>query len=174
MPESSRRSRGGCCTAAFPVRAPRAGAELFRIERLEQHAEPLAAEQRVTPRPEAGHSLVARLRDNGKVLLDAYRTLAQATNEDRPITPAAEWLIDNFHVVDEQIREIKDDLPAGFYRQLPKLADGPLEGYPRVFGLTWAFVAHTDSRYDSEMLCRFLRAYRRLQPLTIAELWPVA
>jgi cyclic beta-1,2-glucan synthetase len=152
-----------------PIRA-----ELFSIERLEQHAETLAAAQRVTPRPAAGHSLVARLRDNGRVLLVAYRALAQATNEDRSITPAAEWLIDNFHVIDEQIREIKDDLPIGFYRQLPKLADGPLEGYPRVFGLAWAFVAHTDSRYDSEMLCRFVRAYQRVQPLTIGELWAVA
>ena len=149
-------------------------AELFSVERLEQHAESLAAAQRVTQRPAAGHSLATRLRDNGKVLLDAYRTLAQATNEDRPITPAAEWLIDNFHVIDEQIREIKDDLPPSFYRQLPKLADGPLEGYPRVFGIAWAFVAHTDSRYDSEMLCRFVRAYQRVQPLTIGELWAVA
>jgi cyclic beta-1,2-glucan synthetase len=152
-----------------PIRA-----ELFSIERLEQHAETLAAAQRVTPRPETGHSLAIRLRDNSKVLLDAYRTLAQATKEDRPITPAAEWLIDNFHVIDEQIREIKSDLPAGFYRQLPKLADGPLEGYPRVFGLAWAFVAHTDSRYDSEMLRRFVCAYQRVQPLTIGELWAVA
>ena len=153
----------------MPIRA-----ELFSSERLEQHAETLAAAQRVTPKPETGHSLATRLRDNSKVLLDAYRTLAQATKEDRPITPAAEWLIDNFHVIDEQIREIRNDLPPGFYRQLPKLADGPLEGYPRVFGLAWAFIAHTDSRYDSDMLRRFVSAYQRVQPLTIGELWAVA
>ena len=51
---------------------------------------------------------------------------------------------------------------------------GPFEGYPRVFGLAWAFVAHTDSRFDPEMLCRFVRAYQRVQPLTIGELWAVA
>ncbi len=90
------------------------------------------------------------------------------------ITPAADWLIDNFHVVEEQVREIRIDLPPGFHRQLPKLIDGPLEGYPRVFGLAWAFVAHTDSRFDPQMLCRFVRAYQRVQPLTIGELWAVA
>ncbi len=78
------------------------------------------------------------------------------------------------HIVDEQLREIRDDLPSGFYRELPKLAEGHLQGYPRVFGLAWAFVAHTDSRFDPEMLRRFVRAYQRVQPLTIGELWAVA
>src|SRR5213075_2720730 len=70
--------------------------------------------------------------------------------------------------------EIHDDLPRGYYRQLPKLAEGPLAGFPRVFGIAWAFVAHTDSRFDVESLSRFVRAYQRVQPLTIGELWAVA
>jgi hypothetical protein len=64
--------------------------------------------------------------------------------------PAAKWLVDTFHFVEGQIREIRDDLPRGFYRQLPKLADGPLKGYQRVFGIDWAFVAHTDTRFDPQ------------------------
>ncbi|MGH7839510.1 MAG: glycosyl transferase, partial [Candidatus Binataceae bacterium] len=106
--------------------------------------------------------------------MDAYRAIAVAIREERAITPAAEWLVDNFHVVEEQIREIRDDLPRGYYRQLPKLTDGPLEGYPRVFGMAWAFVAHTDSRFDPQMLGKFVQAYQRVQPLTIGELWAVA
>jgi cyclic beta-1,2-glucan synthetase len=155
--------------AEEPIRS-----ELFSLERLEQHAESLAAAQRVTVRPGAGRNLASRLRDNGRVLLAAYRIIGTAIREERAITPAAEWLVDNFHIVEEQIREIRDDLPRGFYRQLPKLAAGPLAGYPRVFGLAWAFVAHTDSRFDPEALCRFVRAYQRVQPLTIGELWAVA
>ena len=108
------------------------------------------------------------------MLLAAYRSIAAAIREERAITPAAEWLVDNFHVVEEQIREIRDDLPRGYYRQLPKLADGPLEGYPRVFGIAWAFVAHTDSRFDPQMLAKFVQAYQRVQPLAIGELWAVA
>ncbi|OGA22253.1 MAG: glycosyl transferase [Betaproteobacteria bacterium RIFCSPLOWO2_02_FULL_67_26] len=148
--------------------------ELFSIERLEQHAESLAAAQSVTARPVAGRSLAVRLRDNESVLLEAYRAIADAIGEGRSITPAAEWLLDNYHLVEEQIREIRDDLPPGYYRQLPKLATGPFAGYPRVFGVAWAFVAHTDSRFDPEMLRRFVRAYQRVQPLSIGELWAVA
>lgn len=114
------------------------------------------------------------MRDNSRALLAAYRTTGKAIREERAITPAAEWLVDNFHIVEEQIREIHDDLPPGFYRQLPKLADGPLAGYPRVFGLAWGFIAHTDSRFDPTALRRFVHAYQRVQPLTIGELWAVA
>ena len=152
-----------------PIRA-----ELFSVERLEQHGETLAVAQRVTDSPAGGRPIAARVRENGRVLLDAYRSIAVAIREERAITPAAEWLVDNFHVVEEQIREIRDDLPRGFYRQLPKLAEGPLEGYPRVFGLAWAYVAHTDSYFDTQTLARFVQAYQRVQPLTIGELWAVA
>src|SRR5213593_687599 len=148
--------------------------ELFSIERLEQHAESLAAAQPVSARPMAGRSLAVRLRDNESVLLKAYRAIASAVGEGRGITPAAEWLLDNYHLVEQQIREIRDDLPPAYYRHLPKLATGPFAGYPRVFGIAWAFVAHTDSRFDPEMLRRFVRAYQRVQPLTIGELWAVA
>ena len=56
------------------------------------------------------------------MLLDSYRAIARAIQQEQAITPAAEWLVDNFHIVDEQLREISDDLPPGYYRKLPKLA----------------------------------------------------
>ena len=121
-----------------------------------------------------GHPLAGRLVDNEAVLLHAYRTIAKAMGEERAITPAAEWLIDNYHVVERQIRDIRSDLPPGYYRQLPKLAEGPFAGYPRVLGVAWAFVAHTDSHFDPEILARYVRAYQEVQPLTIGELWAVA
>ncbi|MGE8483065.1 MAG: GH36-type glycosyl hydrolase domain-containing protein [Pseudomonas sp.] len=147
---------------------------LFGIERLEQHAESLAIAQQVTPRPPTVLPLHVRLDDNASVLLAAYRASAAELESGHSVVPAAEWLLDNYHIVEEQIREIRDDLPPGYYRQLPKLAEGPFAGYPRVFGLAWAFVAHTDSHLDLDMLRCFIDAYQRVQPLTIGELWAVA
>ena len=143
------------------------------MERLEQHGESLAAAQTVT-QARTGRPIRRRVADNGRVLLGAYRALAEAIKDEGSITPAAEWLVDNFHIVEEQLREIRDDLPPHYYRELPKLADGPLEGYPRVLGLTWAYVAHTDSRFDPDSLRRLVVAYQRVQPLTLGELWAVA
>jgi cyclic beta-1,2-glucan synthetase len=90
------------------------------------------------------------------------------------ITPAAEWLVDNFHVVEMQIREVRQDLPPGYYRQLPKLAEGPFASLPQVFALAWSYVAHTDSLFDPEQLRRFVHAYQEVRALTIGELWAVA
>jgi len=148
--------------------------ELFGIERLEQHAASLAAAQRVTTNPRKVLSLATRLDDNAAVLLAVYRRSAAELEAGLDVVPAAEWLLDNYHLVEEHIREIRDDLPPGYYRQLPKLADGPFAGYPRVFGLAWAFVAHTDSHFDPATLQRFVAAYQRVEPLTIGELWAVA
>ncbi|HEX5042981.1 MAG TPA: glucoamylase family protein [Candidatus Polarisedimenticolaceae bacterium] len=148
--------------------------ELFSIERLEERAEELATQHRLADAARGGIPLAPRLLENERVLLACHRALAAAIVEERAITPAAEWLVDNFHVVKEQLREIREDLPAGFYRELPKLADGPLAGYPRVYGLAWEFVAHTDSRLEPETLCRFVRAYQRRGALTMGEIWAVA
>ena len=152
-----------------PIRA-----EIFGMERLQQHAESLAAAQRATAEPSRGLNLLARVDDNARVLLAAYRDIAETVRERREITPAAEWLLDNFHIVDEQIRDIRDHLPKSYYRLLPKIAEGHLAGHPRVYGLAWAYVAHTDSRFQLETLQRFVHAYQRVQPLTIGEGWAIA
>jgi len=152
-----------------PIRA-----ELFSAERLEQHAESLAAAQTVTTDSDSGRPLIPRVLENGRALLEYYRATAKSVQQDLTITPAAEWLVDNFYIVEEQLREIRDDLPPGFYKKLPKLASGHLQGYPRVYGVAWAYVAHTDSRFDPDVLRAFVTAYQRVQPLTIGELWAVA
>ncbi len=153
-----------------PIRA-----DLFGTERLEHHAQSLAAAQSVRSGPPVRvASLSRRVAENADVLLQAYRTCAEALQAGQVISPAAEWLLDNFHLVEQQLRQIRDDLPPGYYRQLPKLSEGPFTGYPRVFGLTWAYVAHTDSLMSGPGLAGFVRAYQQVQPLMIGELWAVA
>ena len=149
-----------------PIRA-----ELFSQERLEQHARTLAVAQGITNVPRKVKSLALRVGVNRKILQTSLRAIALAEKDQRAITPAAEWLLDNFHVVEEQVTDIHDHLPDEFYRELPKLADGPLAGYPRVYGMSWAFVAHTDSRFSPEQLIGFVAAYQEVAPLTMGEIW---
>ena len=111
--------------------------------------------------------------DNGEVLLSSYRELSKAIREEALLTPAAEWLVDNFHLVESQLHEIRDNLPSSYYRELPKLDGGHLAGYPRVYGIVWAYVAHLDSRFDPEALRRFVASYQDVAPLTIGELWAI-
>ena len=173
MIQFSRVLRGGNSPSPWnntePVRE-----ELFGEERLAQHAHSLARAQQISNRASARPALATRLKDNAQHLLLAYEATVTAAAHDEAITPAAEWLLDNYYLVEEQVRQIRDDLPRSYYRQLPKLSSGPFAGYPRVFGLAWAFVAHTDSRFDPDLLCRFVRDYQTVEPLTIGELWAVA
>lgn len=144
---------------------------VFSQDRLEQHAESLAVAQGVTRVPPRVISLRKRLSSNAEELFEAHRAIAGFVADGRALSPAAEWLLNNSHIIEEQIREIRLKLPPAYYDQLPKLADGPFAGYPRVFGLAWAYVAHTDSHFDLHLLRAYVTAYQRVQPLTIGELW---
>ena len=148
--------------------------ELFSVERLEAHGRSLAAAQTVASKQVRGHPLAGRLADNAAILLKSHGSIASVADQGGAITPAGLWLLDNYYLVERQIYDIRSNLPSGYYRQLPKLTNGPFIGYPRVMGVAWAFVAHTDSRFDPEILCRYVRAYQEVQPLTIGELWAIA
>jgi cyclic beta-1,2-glucan synthetase len=148
--------------------------ELYSVERLEQYAAALAAEHRVYAGRRRGRRLLPGLEENGRLLVAAYRSLAEAVRGGRTISPAAEWLVDNFHIVEEQLREVREDLPEGYYYELPKLSAGELSDYPRIYAIALSVIAHTDSRLDAETLRRFVRSYQQTTPLTIGELWAVA
>lgn len=148
--------------------------ELFSATRLENHGESLARAQTTTRIPHRGKKIFPRIRENENLLEKSYKILLQDAANKRAITPAAEWIIDNFHIIRSQLKDIHDHLPAEYYRELPKLSEGHLQGYPRIYGIAWAFVAHTDSRFDGDLLKRFLQAYQRVQPLTIGELWAIS
>src|SRR5260370_37055033 len=109
-----------------PVRA-----EIFSVERLEQYAQTLAAQHKtVTKKGRA--QLLPRLEDNGRKLVAAYRILVEAIQSGRPISPAGAWLVANFHIVEEQLPEILEDLPKSYYHELPKLSAGELKDYSRI------------------------------------------
>ena len=148
--------------------------ELFNWDRFAEHAISLARAQTISGRARRVQSLSNRLRENENVLLDAHRLIASAMKDGRSVSPGAEWLVDNSHLVEEQIREIRLNFPIGYDRGLPRLAGGPFAGYPRILGLSWAFVAHSDSRFDAALLKHFVSAYQTVQPLRIGELWAIS
>src|SRR6185503_18930710 len=135
------------------------------------YAAELAADHSVSDKQIRGRRLLPRLEENGRRLILVYRSLADAIKDERSVSPAAEWLVDNFHIVEEQLREIRRDLPKGYYKELPKLLNGALASYPRVYAIALTLIAHTDSRLDADTLARFVRSYQSVTPLSIGELW---
>ncbi len=151
-----------------------ATAELFGQDQLERHAVVLAGLYRLAPDPSHGRPLLPRLDDSARALDDAYRFLSTAVTKDAPAVGSEDWLRDNHHVVQDQVREIRQDLPRQYYQELPKLADGPFAGYPRVYAFARELITHTAGRLDLQTLVDFAVAYQRVAPLTIGETWAIA
>src|SRR5439155_2222906 len=127
--------------------------ELLSIERLEERALALAASFTVDPDPRRrSRSIFPRFDDNAHVLRDAYRTLADDVRTGRFVTSAADWLLDNFHVVTSEIRDIRRNLPRTYYRALPMLASRGHAGHARIYAIAIELVRHSDSRLDRHQL----------------------
>ena len=119
------------------------------------------------------HALLKRLRDNESVLNDARAEAALAADAREPLTPDAEWLLDNFFVIEEVLREVRKDLPRGYYDELPLVTTGPWAGIPRIYALAVALITHTDSHLDDGAILRFVQAFQEVAPLTTGELWAI-
>ena len=145
--------------------------DLYSVERLEHYAPSLAAELAVTEKSKKGKSLRPELKRCQQKLESVYTSLASAIQSKQPVSPAAEWFVDNFHIIETQLREIKQSLPDTYYYGLPQLAKGELKGYPRVYSIALEIIAHTDCRFDPTVLQKFLTAYQKVTPLKIGELW---
>jgi cellobiose phosphorylase len=146
--------------------------ELLGVERLEERARALAAEFTLARNPRRGPPrLLRRLSDDTRMLRHAYRTLAADVRRGEPTAAAAEWLLDNFHLVEGELHEIRHHLPARYYRELPKLATRELAGTPRVYAMAVELLRYSDARLDARRLERFIYAYQTVAPLSIGELW---
>ncbi len=147
-------------------------AELLSVERLEERARVLAASFTLsrTPRRHV-RAFFSRIEDNARVLRSGYRLFADDVHAGEFVPPAAEWLLDNFHLVEGETRAAKHDLPRSYYRDLPKLAPREMAGIARVYAMAVELIGHTDGRLDRHQMTRFLTAYQTVAPLTIGELW---
>jgi cyclic beta-1,2-glucan synthetase len=146
-------------------------AELFSAEQMERHGRALAQRHRLAAKG-APDWLLARLEENERVLQQACMLLGEAAEQGR-VTPAAEWLLDNFYLVEEQVRTARRHLPRAYSRELPRLAGGPSAGMPRVYDIALEAISHGDGRLDLDRLRRFVAAYQGAAPLRLGELWAI-
>ncbi len=147
-------------------------AELFSADQMERHGTTLADLHQLGMRHDADQ-LLDRLGENEAVLVGACGLLRAATKASDRITPAGEWLLDNFYLIEEQIRTARRHFPKGYSRELPLLAGGSSDGLPRVYDIALEAIAHGDGRIDPEGLYRFVAAYQKVANLKLGELWAI-
>ena len=153
--------------AELPLRA-----ELFSAPQMEQHGRILANTHKLSDN-RGRDRLLSRLADNERVIIDACNQLTETIKVGRQITPAAEWLLDNFYLIEEQIRTAKRHLPKDYSKELPRLLRGDAAGRPRVYDIALETISHGDGRVDPESLSRFVAAYQQVTPLKLGELWAI-
>lgn len=146
--------------------------ELFTIEQLEQHAQQLANKHHLT-HDRLPEQLLKRLSDNEDILFNTIRLLQQNVKEKKSISPAAEWLLDNFYLIEEEILIGKRYLPKGYSKGLPKLGNGKHKGLPRVYDIAIEIISHSDGHVDINSLSGFIASYQKINYLTLGELWAI-
>ncbi len=172
LPNVLARLQGKDLEAKYAVYEPPLRSELYSSDQMKQHGKTLAGLHTLRP----GHArdrLLARLAENEAILTRTHSLLVEAVKTDRRITPAAEWLLDNFYLIEEQIRTARRHLPKGYSRELPRLLDGPSAGLPRVYDIALETISHGDGRVDPENLSSFLAAYQTVAVLKLGELWAI-
>ena len=166
------RLRGSVLATGNVANEPPLRAELLSADQMKQHGSSLAGAHELAQRW-APDRLLTRLADNEKVLIEACRLLTAALEADRRIVPAGEWLLDNFYLIEEQIRTARRHLPKDYSRELPRLRSGPSAGLPRVYDIALEAISHGDGRVDPESLEGFVAAYQTVTALKLGELWAV-
>ncbi len=146
--------------------------ELFSTEQMELHAQHLASIHSISYE-HSTEKLLKRLADNETILFHVNELLQRSIKEKKPISPAGEWLLDNFYLIEEEIRIGKRYLPKGYSKGLPKLNSGLLAGFPRVYDIAIEIISHSDGHVDIYSLGNFLAAYQKVSHLTIGELWAI-
>ena len=163
---------GGGWGRRYAVDEPPLRSELFSADQMEQHGKTLASSHQLSPGRPQGR-LLKRLAENKAVLIGVRNLLIEAVQANRRITPAGEWLLDNYYLIEEQVRTAKRHLPKGYSRELPRLLNGPSAGLPRVYDLALETISHGDGRVDPEGLSSFIAAYQAVTPLKLGELWAI-
>jgi cyclic beta-1,2-glucan synthetase len=152
-------------------RALKGPVELLSIELLEEHARRLAALLSIAPRGGAsGRAHLRQLKAHMRALRRVYSALAEDAKQDA-MSPAAEWLLDNFHIVAAASRDIQHDLPPAFFRRLPRVVADEFAGLPRIYALALELIGSSAGRLDAQRLQRFISAFQSVTPLTMGELW---
>src|SRR4029079_2827757 len=146
--------------------------ELYSSDQLDRHGKVLAKSHKLQ-KDHSFDKLLKRLEDNEKTLLEVRNLLVESIRTDQTITPASEWLLDNFYLVEEQVVIARKHLPKGYSEALPYLSEGISAGMPRVYDIVLEIMSHSDGRVDVTSLTSCMATYQLETILTLGELWAI-
>jgi cyclic beta-1,2-glucan synthetase len=127
---------------------------------LEDHARISALEHSISSKIFLKDWPMRRMNSNYTFIQTVCRILNDDVMQKQPMPPAAEWLLDNFYIIEEQVKSIRRDFSKKHYSSLPVLDKGSYKGYARLFAIAMELVAHTDGKIEINTLLKYLEAYQ--------------
>ena len=131
----------------------------------------IAYDHNILRKPDIFNWPVPRMNENYKYIVSVYKALNEDVQKGIATTPAAEWLLDNFYIIEEQVKSVRKDLSKDLYLRLPAISYGPLKGYARAYAIALDLISHTDGRIDEDVLINYINAYQTNNILTGREIW---
>ena len=129
-------------------------------EELEGHAKKIAIEHAVSIKKKSQKSPIIRMNENYKFIMNVYKELNEDVQKKFAVPPASEWLLDNFYIIEKQVKGLRRDIKKSDYNRLPILKSGVFKGQIRIFAVAVELVAHTDGQIDEKILSDYLKAYQ--------------
>ena len=146
------------------------GAVLDKYQ-LESYMEKIASDHVLSETSEKGTYPIPRLKENFKFITKTYEILNEDLKLGINIHPAGEWLLDNYYIIEETVKNIEKDLTLEKYTNFFGLQNGIYKGTARIYVLSAEIIAYTDGKIDAEMLENLLKAYQKKKTLNMEEIW---
>lgn len=140
-------------------------------ENLEKHASEISGHYSEVKKTNCRRKLIRSLHRSYKSILRGYEYFDKDVSDRREMPPAAEWILDNFYLIEKEYKDITHNMPASYYKNLPVISKGIMKGYPRIYHIAAELISHTDGRIDEDTIDIFIDSYQKNTILTTGELW---
>ena len=131
------------------------------VEELEQHAQRAALDHSISQKKIRLYFPLTHMTESYKFILELHNILNEDLYQKRSVPPAAEWLLDNFYIIEEQVKSIRTEITKKNYLNLPVLKKGPFSGYTRIYAIAMEYIAAVDGQIEESTLEKFIQGYQK-------------
>lgn len=142
-------------------------------EQLKKHLEKMAMQHTLKSKANKNTYPVPQLVENYIKIKNVYKLLNEHIKLGINIHPAGEWILDNFYIIEEAVRQIEKEMTLKKYANFVGIQNGKYAGFARIYVLATEIVAYTDNKINGENLKKYLQAYQTKKTLNMEEIWNI-
>ena len=142
-------------------------------EQLEKHLEKMAMQHTLKVKSNKSTYPIPQMLENYYTIKTVYNLLNEHIKLKINIHPAGEWILDNFYIIEEVVRQIEKEMTIKKYKDFVGIQNGKYAGFARIYVLATEIVAYTDSKITGENLEKYLQAYQTKKTLNMEEIWNI-